>query len=77
MRKFIEETKILERILNAFTYEEILDYLKKIEIKTHPNNITNGVKQRFYDRICKFFETNISKENFDEELVIVIEKYLK
>lgn len=77
VRKFIEETKILERILNAFTYEEILDYLKKIEIKTHPNNITNGVKQRFYDRICKFFETNISKENFDEELVIVIEKYLK
>jgi hypothetical protein len=77
VRNFIEETKILDRILNAFTYEEILNYLRDFEAKTKTENITNGVKQRFYNRVCRFFVKNISRENFDAELLIAIDEYLK
>lgn len=77
VRNFIEETKILDRILNAFTYEEVLSYLKDFKLITKSENITSGVKERFYQRVCSFFGKNISIENFDSELIKTIEEYIK
>ena len=54
------QSKLLERIMHAFTYEEILEYLKN-EPFTIPQSIT-GVKWRFYDRINKFF--NIDNKDY-------------
>lgn len=76
VRNFIEETKILERILNAFTYDEILNFVKGYEVKIKTEDIS-GVKQRYYDRVQGFFNINISRENFDQELIVAIEEYLK
>lgn len=75
VRNFVEETKIMERILIAFTYEEIIDYLKNNEVRVSIKEIS-GVKQRFYDRVNKFFKENISKENYENDLKSAIANYL-
>ena len=73
---FMKEKKLLDRIINAFTYDEILTYLKEFKLNIKPENITGGVKERFYNRICRFFNNCISKENYDKELFLAIESYL-
>ena len=75
VRNFVEDTKILERILNAFTYEEILNYLKDFNANVTTENIS-GVKQRFFDRVNEVFDATITKENYNQDLIIAIEKYL-
>ncbi len=76
VRNFIDETKVLDRILNAFTYEEVLFYLKnhKLEIQTKE---IRGVKERFYSRVNEFFGNSITIGNFDEDLKSAIDNYLK
>ena len=80
VRNYITETLIFERILNAYTYEEILIFLKTYEVKISTKEIS-GVKQRFHERIHLFFknnaETTISKEKYDQDLIIAIKNYLK
>lgn len=76
VRNFIDETKILDRILNAFTYEDILIYLKSRKFEMQTKDI-KGVNERFYNRINDFFSKSISKENFDSDLKKAIENYLK
>jgi hypothetical protein len=76
VRNFIDETKILDRILNAFTYEDILIYLKSRKFEMQTKDI-KGVNERFYNRINDFFSKSISKENFDSNLKKSIENYLK
>jgi hypothetical protein len=76
VRNFVTANLLLDRILNAFTYEEILSYLKNYEFKTS-NKENSGVKQRFLERVSKFFESNISIENFSSDLARQIENYLK
>lgn len=76
---FVDQTKILERILNAFTYEEILNYVKNVKVHTDANDIS-GVKLRFFDRVSKFFgtsESSITKENYHQDLKKAIESYIK
>ncbi len=93
VRNFITENLLLDRILNAFTYEEILNYLKDYEVNIYTQKITNGVKKRFFDNVNSFFggsftvekinkDLNKTGENFniekyDEELKTAIENYLK
>ncbi|MFB9077159.1 DUF262 domain-containing protein [Flavobacterium procerum] len=76
VRNFIDETKILDRILNAFTYEEVLFYLKKQKLPIQTKDLT-GVRERFFYRVNAFFNEPISKENFDSDLKKAIENYLK
>ena len=76
VRNFIDETKVLDRILNAFTYEEVLFYLKNHKFEIQTKDI-KGVKDRFYNRVNDFFSEPISKENFNADLKNAIEKYLK
>jgi hypothetical protein len=77
VRNFIDETKIMERILNAFTYDEVINFLKNFEVKVNCVNIS-GVKQRFFERVCAFFiDTTFSKDQYDRDLQIAIENYLK
>jgi hypothetical protein len=64
---FINDTKILERILNAFTYEEILNYFKNYKVEINTNDL-KGVKLRYYERVNLFFNNTITKENFDADL---------
>ena len=73
---FINDTKILERILNVFTYDEILSHIKNFKVEIKLSDIS-GVKQRYYDRINKFFDYKITKENFDIDLIKAINNYLK
>lgn len=75
VKNFIENTKILERILNAFTYEEIIDYLKNYTVNIKTIDIS-GVKQRHFERVNRFFEDKISKDDFDKDLLIAIKEYL-
>lgn len=72
---FINDTKILERILNAFTYEEILDYFKNYKVEINTNDI-KGLKLRYYDRVNSFFDNTVTKENFDADLKKAIVNYL-
>lgn len=74
VRNFVTENLLLDRILNAFTYEEILSYLKNHEFKTIKD--VSGVKQRFLERVATFFD-EISSENFSSDLAEQIENYLK
>jgi siderophore synthetase component len=74
VRNFIADTLILERILNAFTYEEILNYIKNYKFQTTKD--VSGVKQRFLNRVSGFFG-NISSENFSSDIEKQIENYLK
>ena len=82
VRNFINETLILERILNAFTYEEVIDYLKSYNVKISSQGIP-GVKQRFFNRINSFFNTSIKFNNsikietYDQDLLNTINEYLK
>jgi hypothetical protein len=76
VRNFMEETKILDRILNAFTYEEVLFYLKNYNMTILTKDI-KGVNERFYNRVNEFFKKSVSKENFDFDLKSEIENYLK
>jgi hypothetical protein len=76
VRNFINETLILERILNAFTYDDALIYLINYEIKISTKEIS-GVKQRFFDRLNEFFNKSITIENYDQDLLKAIENYLK
>jgi hypothetical protein len=75
VRNFVDETKILERILNAFTYHEIVNYLKDYDVKIKVENLT-GVKQRFYERVCKFFRNDFIPSAYDKELKKAIDNYL-
>lgn len=77
VKNFITDTLILERILNAFTYDEILNYLKSYEVKISDKEIS-GVKQRFFERVVKFFknENKIALETYDKDLLRAIENYL-
>jgi len=72
---FINDTKILERILNAFTYEEILNYFKNCKVEINTNDL-KGVKLRYYERVNSFFDNKITKENFDANLKEAIVNYL-
>lgn len=72
---FINDTKILERILNAFTYEEILNYFKNYKVEINTNDL-KGVKLRYYERVNSFFDDKITKENFDANLKEAIVNYL-
>lgn len=72
---FIEKELLLERILNAYTYEEVLTYIKKFEAKVFMDNIS-GVKQRYFERVNNFFNESISKEKFDKDLSTAIENYI-
>ena len=72
---FINETKILERILNAFTYEEILNYFKNYKVEINTNDL-KGVKLRYYERVNLFFSNTITKENFDADLKKAIVNYI-
>lgn len=76
VRNFMEETKIMERIFNAFTFEEIVIYLKNFDAKVD-TNFTSGVKFRFFERVNVFFKKTITKENYDQDLLLAIENYLK
>lgn len=76
VRNFIEETKLLDRILNAFTYEEVLFYMKNSTLKIQTKDI-KGVNERHYNRVNNFFIDHISKEKFDFDLKNAIENYLK
>ncbi len=76
VRNYIDETKLLDRILNAFTYEEVLFYLKNSKLEMQTNDI-KGVNERFYNRVNDFFNKSISKEKFDSDLKNAIENYLK
>ncbi len=75
VRNFVDETKILERILNAFTYQEIITYLKNFEVQISTESI-NGVKLRFYNRVNIFFGGQLSNETYDKDLKSAIENYL-
>lgn len=76
---FINDTKILERILNAFTYEEVLTYFKNYKVDINTNDL-KGVKLRYFNRVSDFFkvyaDTIITLENFDADLKIAIVNYL-
>ncbi len=76
---FINDTKILERILNAFTYEEILHYFKNYKVEINTNDL-KGVKFRYFNRVSDFFMDNadsiITIENFDADLKNAIVNYL-
>jgi hypothetical protein len=72
---FINDNKILERILNSFTYEEILNYFKNYKVVINTNDL-KGVKLRYYDRVNSFFNKTITKENFDADLKKAIVNYL-
>jgi hypothetical protein len=76
---FINETKILERILNAFTYEEILNYFRNYKVEINTADL-KGVKLRYFERVNLFFHNHadftITKENFDADLKEAIVKYL-
>lgn len=76
VRNYLDETKLLDRILNAFTYEEVLFYLKNSKLEFQTNDI-KGVNERFYNRVNIFFNEPISKDNFDFDLKNAIEHYLK
>ncbi len=68
VRNYIDKTLILDRILNAFTYEEIIVYLKGIPTEICLDNLS-GVRLRFFERVKNFFgKDTISIENFDTEL---------
>jgi len=73
VRNFITEKLLLDRILNAFTYEEILSYIKNYKFQTTKD--VSGVKQRFLNRVSSFFG-DISSENFSSDLAQQIENYL-
>lgn len=75
VRNFVDETKILERILNAFTYQEIITFLKNFEVQISTETI-NGVKLRFYNRVNIFFGAQLSNETYDKDLKSAIENYL-
>lgn len=75
VRNFVDETKILERILNAFTYQEIITFLKNFEVQISTESI-NGVKLRFYNRVNIFFGGQLSNETYDKDLKSAIENYL-
>ena len=52
-------------------------FLKNFEVKVNCVNIS-GVKQRFFERVCAFFiDTTFSKDQYDRDLQIAIENYLK
>lgn len=76
---FINDTKILERILNAFTYEELLTYFKYYKVDINTIDL-KGVKLRYFNRVSDFFkvyaDTFITLENFDADLKIAIVNYL-
>ena len=72
VRNFIDETKILERILNAFTYQEIISYLMNYEVKIIEENLS-GVKLRFYERVNKFFSDKLTISTYDKELKTAID----
>lgn len=76
VRNFVEETKIMERIMNAFTYEEIINYLKNFKANVNADNIS-GVKQRFFCRVNMFFKDSIRGEQYDHDLKKAIDSYLK
>lgn len=76
VRNFIDETKILDRILNAFTYDEVLLCLKNRTLEYKTNDI-KGVNERFYNRVNDFFNKSINKENFGIDLKNAIENFLK
>ena len=75
----INDTKILERILNAFTYEELLTYFKYYKVDINTIDL-KGVKLRYFNRVSDFFnvyaDTIITLENFDADLKIAIVNYL-
>jgi uncharacterized protein with ParB-like and HNH nuclease domain len=75
VRIFIDETKIMERILNAFTYHEIITYLKSYELKITNQNLS-GVKQRFYNRVNEFFSGKFTVSTYDKDLKAAIENTL-
>ena len=72
-------TKILERILNAFTYEELLTYFKYYKVDINTIDL-KGVKLRYFNRVSDFFKENagsiITTENFDTDLKNAIVNYL-
>ena len=76
---FINDTKILERILNAFTYEELLTYFKYYKVDINTIDL-KGVKLRYFNRVSDFFKENagsiITTENFDTDLKNAIVNYL-
>lgn len=62
---------LLERILYAYTQDEVFDFLKEQKFKIDQNNI-KGVKRRFLERINWVFELNANTETFldlDEKLI--------
>ncbi len=77
VRNHIDNTKIIERILHAYNYEEIISYLKTYrttEIKINGSQ----VKQRFFNKCCDFFSlNNPNEENFDEMLKIKFEEIVR
>ena len=75
VRNFINDKKIIERILYAFTYEEILGYLKDYEYSVTIEELS-GVKKRFYDRVNTFFNCTNFDESYNQQLTNAIDKYL-
>lgn len=74
VKNFFSDTQLLQRILYSYTYDEILEYLKKqkFEIKSE----INGVRWRFLDRIKRFFNLEAIENSFinlDDQLIKVIE----
>ena len=72
VRIFIDETKIMDRILNSFTYHEIITYLKSYDVKITNQNLS-GVKQRFYNRVNQFFGGKFIVSTYDKDLKAAIE----
>lgn len=68
VRNYINETLILDRILNAFTYDELISYVKKQPVELSLANLS-GVRLRFFELVKDFFgKDTITVENFDAEL---------
>jgi hypothetical protein len=72
---FVEEKKIMEWILNAYTYDEIINYLNGLDVKIYSKDIS-GVRERFLLRINNFFKGAINIDNYDSDLKLAIENYL-
>ncbi len=77
VRNYIDNTKIIERIFQAYNYQEIISYLK--EYKTTEIKINGSqVKQRFFNKCCDFFSLdNPSEANFDKKLIEKIEEIVR
>lgn len=81
--KFIREEKLIDKIVNAYTHDEVLEHLKRFNYTFNDNNIdTKNVKGRFIKSLTDYFSPKFANEdyiknNYDQQLKTSIHDKLK